>query len=114
MLNDYYDAEKTIIITTHQVEEIESVLTDLIFISDGKIILDASMESVAENFVELEVELALKENALVYNPIHVRNVLGGYRMIYEKPNREQLNTLGRLFTPSLADLLFAFSSLFLN
>lgn len=107
LLNDYYDAEKTIIITTHQVEEIEGVLTDLMFINQGKIVLEASMESVAERFAELQVEPANMERALVYQPIHVRQVLGGYSMLYENVALEELGNLGRLLTPSLADLFVA-------
>lgn len=107
LLNDYYDAEKTIIITTHQVEEIEGVLTDLMFINQGKIVLEASMESVAERFVELQVEPANKERALGLQPVHVRQVLGGYSMLYEGIAPAALQGLGRVFTPSLADLFVA-------
>lgn len=108
LLNDYYDAQKTIIITTHQVEEIESILTDLVFISGGKILLDASMETVADTYVELQVETQYKDHALAQNPIHVRNLLGGYGMLYENClQRDSLSALGRLATPSLSDLFVA-------
>jgi len=107
LLNDYYDAEKTIIITTHQVEEIESVLTDLMFINQGKIVLEASMESVAERFAEVQVEPANKARALEHQPIHVRQLLGGYSMLYENVPPTELQGLGRVLTPSLADLFVA-------
>lgn len=108
LLNDYYDAQKTIIITTHQVEEIESILTDLVFIGGGKILLDASMETVADTYVELQVETQYKDHALAHNPIHVRNLLGGYGMLYENClQRDSLSALGRLATPSLSDLFVA-------
>lgn len=108
LLSDYYDAQKTILITTHQVEEIETILTDLVFISDGKIVLDSSMEDVANTYVELQVDANYKEHALAHHPIHVRNVLGGYGMLYERCNqRESLAALGRLVTPSLSDLFVA-------
>lgn len=107
-LNDYYDAQKTIVITTHQVEEIESILTDLVFISGGKILLNASMETVADTYVELQVDAPLKAQALAHNPIHVRNLLGGYGMLYENcQERDALAALGRLAVPSLSDLFVA-------
>lgn len=108
LLNDYYDAQKTILITTHQVEEIESILTDLVFISGGKILLNASMETVADTYVELQVDAPLKAQALAHNPIHVRNLLGGYGMLYENcQERDALAALGRLTVPSLSDLFVA-------
>lgn len=108
LLNDYYDAQKTIVITTHQVEEIESILTDLVFISGGKILLNASMETVADTYVELQVDAPLKAQALAHNPIHVRNLLGGYGMLYENcQERDALAALGRLAVPSLSDLFVA-------
>ncbi len=108
LLNDYYDAQKTIIITTHQVEEIESILTDLVFISGGKVLLDASMETVADTYIELQVDAQYKDHALAHNPIHVRNLLGGYGMLYENSQqRDSLAALGRLATPSLSDLFVA-------
>lgn len=109
LLNDYYDAQKTIVITTHQVEEIETILTDLVFIGSGKILLNDSMESIANTYVELQVDAQYKEHALAHNPIHVRNQLGGFSMLYEGANhqRDSLAALGRLTTPSLSDLFVA-------
>lgn len=107
LLNDYYDAEKTILITTHQVEEIESVLTDVVFISDGKIVLNETMDAVEESFVELHIEAPQKEAALQHRPIHIRSILGGYSLMYERADRDQLSKLGRLINPNLADLFVA-------
>lgn len=109
LLNDYYDEQKTILITTHQVEEIETILTDLIFINRGQIVLNASMEQVAARYVELQVDTNYKEHALAHNPIHSRRLLGGFSMLFE-PNEQQrtsLAKLGRLTTPSLSELFVA-------
>lgn len=109
LLNDYYDGQKTILITTHQVEEIEAILTDLVFINQGKIVLNASMEQVAAQYVELQVDANYKEHALAHNPIHSRRLLGGFSMLFE-PNEQQrasLAQLGKLTTPSLSELFVA-------
>ena len=107
LLNDYYDSQKTILITTHQVEEIEGLLTDLIFINDGKILLEASMEDIPNIFTELHVDAAMKESALAFKPIHVRATLGGSSMIFENVAPDQLRALGKVTTPSIADLFIA-------
>ena len=109
LLNDYYDGQKTILITTHQVEEIETILTDLIFINQGKIVLNASMEQIATQYVELQVDTNDKEHALAHNPIHSRRLLGGFSLLFE-PNEQQrtsLAQLGQLTTPSLSELFVA-------
>lgn len=107
LLNDYYDAQKTILITTHQVEEIEGILTDLIFINDGKILLETPMEDLPNQFVELQVDASNKEAALALKPIHTRTILGGFNMVYEGVDQRQLSALGKLSTPSVADLFVA-------
>jgi len=107
LLNDYYDEKKTIVITTHQIEEIEGVLTDLMFINKGEIVLDVSMEAILDQFVELQVDADKKAEALALGPIHIRNRLGGCSLIYENPDRTKLQTLGKMLTPSLADLFVA-------
>jgi ABC-2 type transport system ATP-binding protein len=107
LLNDYYDAQKTILITTHQVEEIEEVLTDLIFINDGKIILNESMEEVARQFIELDVTLEQKDAALAESPLDYRSTLGGFRMIYQNKSIEQLSSIGKIRKPDLADIFVA-------
>ena len=107
LLNDYYDAQKTIVITTHQVEEIEGILTDLIFINNGKILLETTMDNLPNSFVELQVDSTTKEAALAFKPIHVRTILGGFSMVFENADRNQLKALGKLTTPSVADLFVA-------
>ena len=107
LLNDYYDAQKTILITTHQVEEIEGILTDLIFINDGKILLEIAMEDIANTFVELQVDATNKAAALTLMPIHVRTILGGFSMIFENADGNALSALGKVTTPTVADLFVA-------
>jgi ABC-2 type transport system ATP-binding protein len=107
LLNDYYDEHKTIVITTHQVEEIEGILTDLIFINDGRILLETTMDELPNRFVELQVDAGAKQAALAHNPIHVRTILGGFSMVFEDADSNQLQTLGKVTTPSVADLFVA-------
>jgi len=107
LLNDYFDEERTIIITTHQVEEIEHILSDLIFIQDGRIALDCSMEEVQESYVELMVAPDKALAARELQPLHERELFGRHIFLYKNANREQLKTLGELHTPSVADLFVA-------
>ena len=107
LLNDYFDEERTIIITTHQVEEIEHILSDLIFIQDGRIALDCSMEEVQESYIELIVTPDNAMAARELKPLYERELFGRYIFLYENANREQLKTLGELHTPSVADLFVA-------
>lgn len=111
LLNDYYDKDKTILITTHQVEEIEAILTDLIFINQGRVLLDSPMEDLPERFVELHLPLnAAPEDhakAQALAPIHSRSILGGQALIYDGVARAQLAELGQVTTPSVADLFVA-------
>jgi len=107
LLNDYFDEERTIIITTHQVEEIEHILSDLIFIQDGRIALDCSMEKVQENYVELIVAPDNAPAARELKPLYERELFGRHIFLYENANREHLKELGELHTPSVADLFVA-------
>ena len=107
LLNDYFDEERTIIITTHQVEEIEHILSDLIFIQDGRIALDCSMEKVQESYVELIVTPDMAIAARELKPLYERELFGRHIFLYENANREQLKELGELHTPSVADLFVA-------
>jgi len=107
LLNDYFDEERTIIITTHQVEEIEHILSDLIFIQDGRIALNCSMESVQESYVELVVAPDKATAARELKPLYERELFGRFIFLYENANREQLKALGELHTPSVADLFVA-------
>ena len=107
LLNDYFDEERTIIITTHQVEEIEHILSDLIFIQDGRIALDCSMEKVQESYVELIVAPDSAAAARELKPLYERELFGRHIFLYENANRQQLKELGELLTPSVADLFVA-------
>jgi len=107
LLNDYFDEERTIIITTHQVEEIEHILSDLIFIQDGRIALNCSMEEVQESYVELIVAPDKAVAARELQPLYERELFGRFIFLYKNSNREQLKTLGELHTPSVADLFVA-------
>ena len=107
LLNDYFDEERTIIITTHQVEEIEHILSDLIFIQEGRIALNCSMEEVQESYVELIVVPDKAAAAREMQPLYERELFGRHIFLYKNSNREQLKTLGELHTPSVADLFVA-------
>ena len=107
LLTDYFDEERTILITTHQVEEVEHILTDLVFIRDGKIALEATMEAVQERYVELmaKPDKALEARAL--RPLYERELFGRHIFLYDSVDRETLKGLGELHTPSVADLFVA-------
>ncbi len=107
LLEDYFNEERTIIITTHQVEEIENLLTDLMFINDGRIVLDASMDTLPEQYVELLANNDAADQARKLNPIFERDVFGKKVLTFEGVNREQLTGLGELRTPNVADLFVA-------
>lgn len=107
LLNDYFDGERTILITTHQVEEIENLLTDIMFINGGKIILDSSMEAIPESFTELLTSGEDAEKARQLGPLHERDVFGKHVMTFENVGRDQLEGLGEIHTPSVADLFVA-------
>lgn len=107
VLNDYFDEQRTIIVTTHQVEEIEHILTDVIFIDDGRLVLDASIDEVADCYVELATSADKATEALGLQPIATRDVFGKKIFTYEGVERERLRALGELKTPGLADLFVA-------
>jgi len=107
LLNDYFDGERTILITTHQVEEIENLLTDIMFINDGHIILDASMDSLPDKYVELTTSGEDADKARKLQPIHERDVFGKKVMVFEGVDRSRLEGLGEAHTPSVADLFVA-------
>ncbi|MFM1897710.1 MAG: hypothetical protein RLZZ385_2784 [Pseudomonadota bacterium] len=107
LLNDYYDGNRTIIVSTHQVEEIQTLLTQLLFINDGRIVLDAEMAELGETFVELVVDQHSLAAAEALQPLHRRSLLGKHALIFEGVPRSTLAELGELHTPSVADLLVA-------
>jgi ABC-2 type transport system ATP-binding protein len=107
LLNDYFDHQTSIIISTHQVEEIESILTDLLFINKGKIVLDAAMDDLSEQYLEVLVSPEHVEQALALGPIDTRDMLGKKSMIFERGDRTQLESFGEIHVPSVADLFVA-------
>jgi len=107
LLEDYFDEQKTIIITTHQVEEVEHILSDLMFIRDGKIVLSASMEELGQRYLEVMVEPDRLSAAKALNPIDQRMVFGKSVMLFDGVAREQLSVLGETRNPGIADLFVA-------
>ena len=107
LLNDYFDEERTILITTHQVEEIEHILSDLIFIQDGRIALDSSMDDVQERYAELMVAPDMAAAARELQPMNERELFGRHIFLFQDANRAQLKELGEVRTPSVADLFVA-------
>lgn len=108
LLEDYFDEHKTILITTHQVEEIEHILTDVLFIRDGKIVLDASMDALGERFTEVLVDSPQRDAARSLKPIDERALpFGKTVMLFDNAPATQLAGLGQTRTPGLADLFVA-------
>ena len=107
LVEDYFDENKTILITTHQIEEVEHILTDLMFIRDGKITLAASMDEVGDRFTEVMVEPQYVNAANALQPLSQRTVFGKPIMLFDGVARAQLANLGELRTPSVADLFVA-------
>ncbi len=107
LLNDFVDGNRTIIISTHQVEEIETLLSHLVFIKRGAIVLDASMAELAEIYTEVLVTPDKRAQADALGPIHVRELLGKKSYTYEAVPKAELKVLGELHTPTVADLFVA-------
>jgi ABC-2 type transport system ATP-binding protein len=107
LLSDYFDGERTILITTHQVEEIENLLTDIMFINDGRILLDSSMDALAGKFTELTTVGENSDKARRLGPFYERDVFGKKVMTFEGVDRATLAALGEPHTPSVADLFVA-------
>jgi len=107
LLEDYFDEKKTIVITTHQVEEIEHILTDLMFIRDGKIVLSSSMDELGERYTEVMVSADKFNAANALQPIDQRTVFGKSVMLFDGVSRAQLSALGETRNPSVADLFVA-------
>jgi ABC-2 type transport system ATP-binding protein len=107
LLNDYFDRTRTIVVTTHQVEEIQQILTDMMFINRGRIVLDCSMDDYEARYSELTVRPERVAEARALNPIHERQVLGRSIMLFDRADREKLTALGDVRTPSIADLFVA-------
>ena len=110
LLNDYFNEERTIVITTHQVEEIENLLTDVMFINRGRIVLNAAVDSLPDRFHQLVVGPDKLPEARAFKPIHEREVFGRFGMIYDGRSETELRALGETRTPSIADLFVAMMS----
>jgi len=107
LLNDYFDRSRTIVVATHQVEEIQDVLTDLMFIDRGRIVLECSMEEFDSRYLEVMVNPEKLDAARVLKPIHERPVFGRSVLLFENIDRQQLAALGEVRRPSNADLFVA-------
>ena len=107
LLSDYFDENKTIIVTTHQVEEIEHILTDLVFIRDGKIALAATMDEVGERYAEVMVNPDKAADARALKPLNERQIFGKSIFLFDGIERARLAALGELHKPSVADLFVA-------
>ena len=107
LLNDYFDHNRTIFVTTHQVEEVQHVLTDVMFIHRGRIVLGCSMEAFEARYVELMVHPEDIDAARALKPIHERQVLGRSILLFDQVERDRLAALGDVRTPSIADVFVA-------
>jgi ABC-2 type transport system ATP-binding protein len=107
LLEDYFDENKTIIVTTHQVEEVEHILTDLMFIRDGRIVLDADMDAVGERFAEVMVNADKAAAARALKPLDERQVFGKSIFLFDGADRATLEGLGEIRRPSVSDLFVA-------
>jgi ABC-2 type transport system ATP-binding protein len=111
LLNDYFDRNRTIVVTTHQVEEIQNVLTDVMFIDRGRVVFNCSMEELESRYAEITVHPEHLAAARALKPIHERQMLGRGILLFDltsnRVDRQQLAALGELRTPSIADLFVA-------
>jgi ABC-2 type transport system ATP-binding protein len=110
LLNDYFDRNRTIVVTTHQVEEIQDVLTDLMFIDRGRIVLECSMEEFESRYLEVMVNPEHLAAARALKPMHERPVFGRSVLLFDHVDRGQLAALGEVRRPSIADLFVAVMS----
>jgi ABC-2 type transport system ATP-binding protein len=107
LLNDYLDKERTILLATHQLEEVEHLFTDVLLIDQGRVALDSAVEELPQRFVQLSVAAGKSEAARALHPIYTREVLGRPVMVFENQPREALAGLGEISTPRIADLFVA-------
>jgi ABC-2 type transport system ATP-binding protein len=110
LLNDYFDRTRTIVVTTHQVEEVQDVLTDLMFINRGRIVLECSMEEFDSRYVEVMVNPEHLAAARALKPMHERQAFGRSVLLFDGADRDQLEGLGEVRRPSIADLFVAVMS----
>ncbi len=107
LLNDYFDRSRTIVVTTHQIDEIQDVLTDFAFLKRGRIVLESSMEAFESRYLEVMVHPEHAAAARALRPIYERQILGRSILLFDGAERQQLAALGDVRTPSIADLFVA-------
>jgi ABC-2 type transport system ATP-binding protein len=107
LLTDYFDRSRTVVVTTHQVEELQHVLTDLMFIDRGRIVLGCTMEEFESRYVELTLRPEQLAAARALRPMHERQLMGRSILLFDRADRQQLAALGDVRTPSIADLFVA-------
>jgi len=107
LLNDYFDRSRTIVVTTHQVDEIQDVLTDVMFINQGRIVMECGMEEFESRYVEVMVRPENLAAARSLKPMHERQVFGRSILLFDHANRDELAAIGDLRTPGIADLFVA-------
>jgi len=107
LMNEYHDQQRTILITTHQIEEIEHILTDILIINKGKIAIDMPIENIGDHFVQLKTSKDRASEARKFHPIYEKDLLNEALMIFKNSDKLQLDNLGEVSTPHLADLFVA-------
>jgi len=107
LLNDYFDGKRTILVTTHQVEEVQHILTDVVFLNRGRVVLACTTEAFEQRYVELLAAPERLAEARTFRPIHERQLFGRSLLIFDGADRERLATLGEVRTPNLADIFVA-------
>jgi len=107
LLSDYFDGSRTIVVTTHQVEEVQHILTDLMFIHRGRIVLNCGMEEFESRYAEVAVRAEQLAAARALKPIHERQILGRSILLFDGADRQRLAAFGEVRTPSIADLFVA-------
>ncbi|GBE07051.1 putative ABC transporter ATP-binding protein YbhF [bacterium BMS3Bbin11] len=107
LMNEYFDQQRTILITTHQIEEIEHILTDIIIINKGKIVINMPVEEIGNYYVQLKTAKETADQARKLNPVYERDLLDEALMIFENIGRDRLLEFGEVSTPHLADLFVA-------
>ncbi|WP_293900549.1 ABC transporter ATP-binding protein [Phenylobacterium sp.] len=107
LLNDYFDSQRTIVVSTHQVDEIQHILTDVVFLNHGRVVLSASMEDLEARYLELVVGPQQVEAARALRPIYERRALARTLMLFDGVARDRLAALGEVRTPGVADLFVA-------
>jgi ABC-2 type transport system ATP-binding protein len=107
LLNDYFESDRSILVSTHQVEEIQHILTDVVFLNHGRVVLDASMETLEERYLEVMVPADRAAAARTLGPIHERQVFGRHILLFDSVARERLSEYGEVRAAGLADLFVA-------